>query len=334
MISWSCISKRTGLFYLCCIGWAMLLTLSYRAGAETGSASIAKLAGEATTGFAQDSIAGADTRANAGIKGLFWHAQFDEGHAWLLGSVHFANSRFYPLASQITDAFEQSEVLLVEMDEQTVSTKQQQEVILSMAMYPAGETIQQHVSAKTLKLISSEMQKLGMSLPAIERFRPGFLMMTAAAMQSMQLGYTPDYGIDHYFLSKARDNKKILQIESFQEQIALLGSIPGNDEAIYNTFARMPENGKLWQAMEDAWQAGDAEAVYKLAIADPLQESPESIDFYDALFFQRNLKMADAVESCVAEHFQCFVIVGAGHLVGPESVVELLKKQGARVRFM
>lgn len=268
------------------------------------------------------------------VKGLFWQATVAKGTAWLLGSVHFANRQFYPLPRYITDAYEQSEVLMVELDVQAVPMERQQQVLFSMAMYPPGESIQQHVSSKTMALIRKEMTALGMPMPALEKFRPGFLMMTAAALQSVQLGYTPELGVDQHFLNKAHaGRKRILEIETFEEQMAMLNNIPVTDPIIYDAFAQMPDNKALWAALETAWQSGDREALYELAIAEPLRKSPQSRVVYDALFYQRNIKMATAIKDCVRTHTQCFVVVGAGHLVGPGSVIELLKNSGANVSF-
>ena len=54
-------------------------------------------------------------------------------------------------------------------------------------------------------------------------------------------------------------------------------------------------------------------------------------DIYDKLFFSRNRKMADKIKTYLQKEGDFFVVVGAGHLVGDRSVVDLLRAEGYTV---
>ena len=45
----------------------------------------------------------------------------------------------------------------------------------------------------------------------------------------------------------------------------------------------------------------------------------------------QQLHMADAVAGCLKNSEQCFMVVGAAHLVGQNGVVRLLEKKGYKV---
>jgi len=49
------------------------------------------------------------------------------------------------------------------------------------------------------------------------------------------------------------------------------------------------------------------------------------------MFTDRNVKMAEKIEGYLASEGTYFVIVGAGHLVGEDSVVSLLQKKNHKV---
>ena len=45
----------------------------------------------------------------------------------------------------------------------------------------------------------------------------------------------------------------------------------------------------------------------------------------ERLLFERNRNWVAPVEACLSEGARCFVVVGAAHLVGPNSLVDLLR---------
>ena len=49
------------------------------------------------------------------------------------------------------------------------------------------------------------------------------------------------------------------------------------------------------------------------------------------LLVERNGNWVESVETCVKQRTACFVVVGAAHLVGPDSLVALLQKKGYKV---
>ncbi len=265
-------------------------------------------------------------------KGLFWKAESSDGTAYLLGAIHFGDDDFYPLRSEIMTAYKNSPVLMVEMDDQVVPVEEQQKIMMDTVAFPQGETLQQHVNDRTLAAIQKRLDEFGVPLQAVQHYRPGFVALMLASLQAIQLGYIPEKGIDYHFMSLARGNKPILQIESFRQQMEFISSIPEDDDAIRESFEQMDEYKKMWADMEAAWMNGDADRMYRIAIADPLKEAPESAPMYEVLFYQRNGPMADSVQQCVKEHKVCFVVVGAGHLVGERSVIEALEKKGFNVR--
>ena len=265
------------------------------------------------------------------VKGLFWKAESPKGTAYLLGAIHFGRDDFYPLRDSIMQAFESSPVLLVEMDDQKVPLPEQQKILMSTVAYPPGDNLQQHVSRETLGLIEARLKEFGVPLESVQQFRPGFVGIMLAAMQASALGYLPEKGIDYHFMSLARGNKTILEMESFQQQMNFISAIPEDDLTIRETFEQMDDYQTMWKEMEEAWVKGDAERLYQVAIAEPLKESPESKPVYDVLFYQRNGPMAEKVEQCIARYQTCFVVVGAGHFVGKDSVTDELEQRGFNI---
>jgi len=76
-----------------------------------------------------------------------------------------------------------------------------------------------------------------------------------------------------------------------------------------------------------AWTAGDGEGI-ELIMTQSIKEDKRLIPIYERLVLERNRKMVSKIEEYLKEKETIFVIVGAGHLVGSQGIIELLKGRG------
>lgn len=268
----------------------------------------------------------------AASTGLLWEVRKGDQISYLLGSVHFADADLYPLSPKILQAYEQSQTLLVEVDDSTLSMEAQQALLMQYGLYPAGKSLRTELSGETLKVIENLLSEFEIPLAQVERYRPGMLAVTLASLQAAKLGYSAEQGIDRYFMQKARYKKTIRQIEDFAMQMALLAELPEEEALVRDSFENMDDYEAMWSAMMQSWKSGDADALYQAAIGEPLQEFPKLAPFYDKLFFDRHPRMVEHVEGCFANKEICFVVVGAGHMVGPRGLVADLKKRGYQLK--
>lgn len=275
--------------------------------------------------------------AQAENRGLAWELNSQDGsqRAYLVGAMHLANASFYPLNAKVLDGFKQSDVLLVELDETKVEPETQQRLLEQHAYYPEGEHYRDHMSQALFDQIDVMFASLGVeeASEVFGRYKPGLLGVTLAALQAQVLGYSAQYGIDSYFLEKARFSKKIEELESFEFQIRLITELPSGEQSFSDALLNMADFESEWRGLEAAWKSGNANELYRLAIGDGLRDFPSLAEYYDLLFFQRNVRMAEHIEQCALKRV-CFMVVGAGHLVGPKGIVDLLEQKGFILKQM
>ena len=77
-----------------------------------------------------------------------------------------------------------------------------------------------------------------------------------------------------------------------------------------------------------AWVRGDVNAIARTFNRD-LSGSPE---LQQALIKRRNANWSKWIEQRLGQPGQIMIAVGAGHLAGADSVIDLLKRDGYRVR--
>ena len=77
-----------------------------------------------------------------------------------------------------------------------------------------------------------------------------------------------------------------------------------------------------------AWKAGDVRALD----ADLLGSVREQPEVYRALIVRRNQHFANAIGDLVNGSKNYLIVIGALHLVGPDSVLRMLERQGVASR--
>jgi uncharacterized protein YbaP (TraB family) len=271
--------------------------------------------------FAQDSF-------SQSKKSFIWKVQSKTNTVYVLGSIHYLKKEMYPLDEKIEKAFEQSGILVVEADV-TNMEKVDVQKLFGGAFYTENETLEKHLSPKTYTLLKQELNKLGASLEVANRYKPWFLAISLVSLEISKLGFDPNYGIDRYFLSKASETKKILELESLEYQFHLSSSLPEKDQELFllYTLKDIKVLEKELDKLIKAWTAGDAKGI-ELIMRKSIKEDKRLIPIYEKFVLDRNKKMVSKIEEYLKEKETFFVIVGAGHLVGNQGVIELLKGKG------
>lgn len=264
-------------------------------------------------------------------KGFLWKVSDHNSSVYLLGSVHFANANYYPMSQAIERAFADAEILAVEVDVTAIDPLKAQRLMQEKGNYSAGHSLKQDIRPETLQKLEAYLGKKGFPSHLFMNQKPGMLIISLTSMELVNLGMLPQFGIDLHFLTRAKGNKHIVELETFEQQMDLLLNIDDGDAALNQTLEEFPTFPVLSKQLFKAWQTGDTAIMERLLIEEPLQKYPESQDYFDKLFTDRNITMAEKVKGYLADDKTYFVIVGAGHLIGDEGVVTLLENKGLEI---
>lgn len=264
-------------------------------------------------------------------KSFLWKVQSKTSTLYVLGSIHFLKQENYPLNPVIEKAFAQSGSLVVEADVSDPG-KLNSEKILRSAVYPEGDNLENHVSGETYEFVKKETGKLGLPSELIARQKPWFLALTLEALQLMKLGFSPAYGVDAYFLSKAQGSKKILELEGMEEQINLLSSFSDKDQELFLVYTLKDLNllGDEATGLIKSWSTGNVNGIESI-ITKTVREDRRLEPVFRRLLDDRNKGMASTIEGYLKTRETYFVVVGAGHLVGNKGIIRILKEKGYSV---
>jgi len=261
-------------------------------------------------------------------KSFLWKVQSKTNTVYLLGSIHYLKKEMYPLDEKIEKAFDQSNILGVEANVDNIGKMDVQKLVDS-AIYSGDETLEKHLSAEAYEVVKKELIELGASLEVANKYRPWFLALSLASIEIVKLGFDPNYGIDQYFLSKATEKKKIVELESLEYQFNLFSNLSEKDQELFLLYT-LKDMKVLEQELDKlvkAWTAGDEKGI-ELIVKKSIQEDKKLIPIYEKLVVERNKKMVSKIEDYLKEKETIFIVVGAGHLVGDQGIIELLKGKG------
>jgi hypothetical protein len=253
----------------------------------------------------------------------------DGGEIWLLGSMHYLRAADYPLPS-VDGLYDRAAALVMELDLDDVDAAAQQAGVMGAALLPQGTVLADVLDPDVYALAQAHAQRAGIDLALLASFEPWLVAITLLDQGMSRLGYEPGRGLEQYLLGKAgADGKPITGLESFAAQIAIFDRLPKAQQQalLEQTLQELDTADAALDALTAAWREGRLDEL-----ADDL--SGDFADFpglYATLVSDRNRRWVEPLEAYLRERRPYLVVVGALHLVGPDSVVELLRERGYTV---
>jgi uncharacterized protein YbaP (TraB family) len=263
---------------------------------------------------------------------FIWKVEDSNGNvAYLLGSLHVLTQDMYPLAEPINNAFTGSKTLVEEVDLDETSDPAIMMSALGKAMLTDGRTLDQLVSPETYAELKRRAEKAGMPMVALNRMKPWLVAVTLMAPTLQAAGFKAELGIDQHFFDRAKAaNMRHEALETLSYQLDRFDQLSPKlqEELLKTTMEDLDTEVTGVKEMATAWAFGNTEAIEKLTLK-ALQESPE---LYQRLLVERNNNWVPKVEACLKEKKDCFIVVGAAHLVGPDGLPTLLTKKGYKAK--
>lgn len=275
-------------------------------------------------GAAQEAVPKASSRHS------LWRIEGTNNTVYLLGSIHLLKESNYPLPAPIESAFSNAQVAVFEADVSKMEQPEAQLQLMTKARLPEGQTLKDQLSAEAYAEFQEHAKRLEIPDVVFAQFKPSLAAIMLAMLELQKLGFDPNQGVDKHFFDLARKaGKQTMALETVDFQIDLVTDFTKEEgEQLMKTTLKDIENTrKMYGEIVQAWQTGDAGGLEKL-VNEALSEAPV---IAKRMLTDRNRNWLPKIKKLLRDDKIAIVIVGAGHLVGREGVVELLKKEGLKV---
>lgn len=257
-----------------------------------------------------------------------WKVTDENSTAYLFGSIHFAREDMYPLDPAVTAAFDESDTLVVEIDITKIDPTEMQKLVMSEGTYGAGESLSAQLSEDDLTQLKSFLTERSFPFPLFDRFKPWLAAMMVTILEVQRLGFKTDLGIDMHFLKQAHEiEKSVHALESVDFQIRLLSGFSDEMQRLFltQTLDQTAEIPKMVDELVTVWKSGDTDALDRLLV-QPQRDDERMAPLFEKLLRDRNFSMADKVRELMASGGTWFVVVGAGHMIGKDGLVDLFER--------
>ncbi len=262
-----------------------------------------------------------------------WKAQGQSNTVYLLGSIHLLRQTDYPLPQVMENAFSNSQVAVFEVDMEKAEDPMESMRLIEKSKLPDGQTLEKVLPARIYASFTNHMASAGLPMMIVDTMRPGMAVMMLEAMELTKLGADPSLGPDdHYFKLAKQTNRKTVALETVDFQVDLLLGFAGEDEELMveKSLEQIDDEKMDYEDMVAAWKKGDSAALEKM-LNEMRQEAPQ---VFKKMVSDRTASWVPKVDELLHGSQNAIVIVGAGHLIGADGLVELLKKKGVKVTQM
>ena len=256
-----------------------------------------------------------------------WQVDGKTNSVYLLGSIHLLREQDHPLPSVIDSAYDDAEVIVMELDMDDMDPAYTQMAFNSAGVLTDGTSLRDLMGDDAYSRAAEAAAAVDIPLDMLAQSEPWLAAMTVEIMLLYRIGFDPMLGVEMTMTARAaRDGKPIEGLETVDEQLAFLDGLPLDvqSEMLIQTLAEGAAMDGSIDALIDAWRHGDIAAL-EGAMLSSIEEQAE---LKEVLITRRNRRWAEAIAGWLNDDRDYLVIVGALHLVGDDGVPALLEKRG------
>ena len=260
-----------------------------------------------------------------------WAVSDADTTIYLFGTIHLLPSNYKWRTAKFDQAIAGSQQLMVETIVDENNPQELMAALAGLAFSPNLPPIAQRVPPAKRAALEAAIKKSGLPRPVFDRMETWAAAFMLLGNQYKDMGLKNGEGVEAVLRNTFKTQGKIIgELETNREQLSFFDKLPEDAQrSLLEGAIDEPKSmrGEFSQ-MLSSWSSGDVDAIAKAFNRD-LSASPE---LKRALLDRRNANWSRWVESRMALPGSVMVAVGAGHLAGTGSVVDMLKREGYKVR--
>ncbi|MES2696877.1 MAG: TraB/GumN family protein [Verrucomicrobiota bacterium] len=257
-----------------------------------------------------------------------WKISRGANSLYLAGTLHMLRPADFPLPAEFDHAFAVSKKLFFETDiSRLQSSAEMLGVITTQGMYTDGTSLEKVLTPEAWKAVQEYCAKSGLPLEQLRHMKPWLFTITMAMVELQKLGISSQ-GVDiHYFNKTAEAGKSTGELETFERHLQHLVNLGAGHESemIAKTIEDLAELPGILEKLIAAWRIGDLKKIDTLMLEDTRKKYPA---VFKDLLVDRNNAWLPRIEALIKTSEVELILVGAGHLAGPEGLIALLKAKG------
>lgn len=270
-------------------------------------------------------------RAFAADAPALWKVESAKAPMYLFGSMHLLPAGVEWRSPSVRLALAVTEVVVFETDiDQIADGRRIGALVREHGLLRGGRVLNDAIPDATRLALEEIATEFGLPPSGFSSMRPWLAAVTLSMRFMAMQGSATANGVDHQLNAWARAQGRIrASLEPPESQVRMFAELAPAEEAEFLavTLRQIRETPKLLDALLDAYRRGDMEELERTVNAG-MEEFPA---LRRRMLADRHERWLPQIERMMAEPRTHFIVVGAAHLAGPDSIVEMLRARGARV---
>lgn len=268
--------------------------------------------------------------AHANEPAMLWVAAGRQNTVYLLGSIHLLRQADYPLPDAIDLVYDEVDALVMELDMDDLDFVEVMAAMRELGVLGKETQLKDLLGDELHAQAEAAAEATEIPLELLQDSEPWLAAITVQQLLAMRVGYVGQLGIENYLGDKARtDGKPIYGLETISEQLGFLDDLPMHAQSEW--FVHSLVDGLRIEMLVDqlvvAWRSGNIDYLER----ELIHEAKMRPEVHDAILLQRNVSWLDKIVALMHDHQDYLVVVGAAHLVGDGSLIELLAERDVAV---
>lgn len=258
-----------------------------------------------------------------------WVVRDADSTLYLFGTLHVLREGEAWGGPRAMAALKTAQEVWTEIEIDNANTAEIAQVVVALGIDPTRK-LSDRLTADEKVQFEKAAKAAGFTAPYLDAMKPWLAALTLAVAPMRDAGYNPDSGSEKQIDAAAEGSGQRLRwFESATEQVRFMADLPDDVQMqlLRSALKDFTSGAEGIEEMARAWSQGDDAALSAQVIDQMKQEFPQ---LYDVLFTQRNQRWADTIVKELQGSGVDFVAVGAGHLLGPDSVQVFLAKRGVK----
>lgn len=260
-----------------------------------------------------------------------WSVSDADTTVYLFGTIHLLPDNYQWRTPVLEKAVGNSQELVIETIIDEKNPQALVSTLMRMALQAGLPPITERVPPAKRAALQAAITKSGIPNAAFDRMKTWAAAFMLLGNQFRDMGLKNGEGVEPVLKGEfTTEGKPIGQLETNAEQLGFFDALPEDAQrSLLAGAVETPQDTKAeFHGMLNAWQHGDVNAIARTFNHD-LAATPE---LRDALLRRRNSNWSHWIENRMQKPGSLMIAVGAGHLAGPGSVVDLLQRDGFKVQ--
>jgi uncharacterized protein YbaP (TraB family) len=247
----------------------------------------------------------------------------------LFGSVHILPKGLDWEPPALAAALKGADQLWFEIPIDPASEADAAALAQARALLPGDDSLSGHLSKAGQARLKAIAASLSLPADRLDRMQPWFVELVLSTSVYLRDGASADQGVEQQ-LAQAAPQAERKAFETPAQQIAMFADTPlaAQVASLEDTLNEITTDPQAYRRLLQAWLRGDDAAIYQHDIATLKHDAPA---LFEVLITERNAAWTKVLAARLKGSGRVVVVVGVGHLLGPDGVPAKLRALGFKV---